>query len=172
MAVLVERKYIVTKTLLTLCIAALLATGCASPAGNKAIIRHWIEQGINQGNLAMADKLFAANFVAHTPQGDVQGVPEGPKQAVVTLRNAFPDIRFTISDQIAEGDKVATRWTASGTHEREFMGAAPTGKRITFSAIYVYRLARGKIVEVWTMSDTWGLLQQLGFTLSPSPGGG
>ncbi len=137
---------------------------------HTAIIRRWFEEGINQGNLAVVDELFASDFVFHEPAGDVRG-REALKRAVPGFRTAFPDMHITIEDQIVTGDKVVTRWTTVGTHQGAFMGIAPTGKRVTLTGIYIYRLAEGKIVELWTSRDDLGFLQQLG-VISPLERGG
>jgi predicted ester cyclase len=75
---------------------------------------------------------------------------------------AFPDFHITVDEMIAEGDKVAARWTATLTHEGEFMGIPPTGVQATISGMVIYRFADGKIVEIWHIGDSLGLLQQLG----------
>ena len=134
---------------------------------NRAVIRRWYEQGVNQGRLEDVYDLFHSDFVGHGPEGDVIGLEEGPVRAVMTLRSAFPDIRLSIEDEVAEGDKVVTRWSAVGTHLGEFMGQAPTGKTITINAIYIYRLEGGKIAELWLSPDTLGLMVQLGVVPPP-----
>ena len=134
---------------------------------NKAVIRRWYEQGVNQGQLEDVYDLFHSDFVGHGPEGDVRGLEEGPIRAVMALRSAFPDIRLSIDDEIAEGDRVVTRWSATGTHLGEFMGQAPTGKTITINAIYIYRLEGGKIAELWLSPDTLGLMVQLGVVPPP-----
>jgi predicted ester cyclase len=78
------------------------------------------------------------------------------------LRAAFPDLHQTIEEQIAEGDKVAYRWTARGTHLGELMGIAPTGNRVMFTGISIAHLAEGKIEEIWENYDALGMMQQLG----------
>jgi hypothetical protein len=85
-----------------------------------------------------------------------------------SLHAAFPDLHIDVEDMIAEGDKVVARVTASGTHQGEFMGIAPTGNRVEFSAIDIARIAEGKIVEHWSNSDQLGMMQQLGVMERPS----
>jgi predicted ester cyclase len=80
----------------------------------------------------------------------------------------FPDIQTTINDIVAEGDKVVTRWTNRGTHRAEWMGAAPTGRQVTYSGISIDRIASGRVVESWRTSDQLGLLQQIGAVSIPS----
>ncbi len=78
------------------------------------------------------------------------------------LRNAFPDITYTIEDLIAEGDKVVARWSAQGTHRGDFMGIPPTNKQVRFSEIEIIRVVDGKAVEEWEELDRLGLMTQLG----------
>ena len=132
---------------------------------SKRVVREWIQRGVNGGDLAAADELFDPNVVAHAPKGDLHGIDAGPKASVAMLRNAFPDIEITIHDLIAEGDKVASRWTARAKHDGEFMGISPTGTAVTFDGLYVYRVTNGRISEVWASFDALGLLRQIGKTL-------
>jgi len=88
---------------------------------NKAIIRRVLEEVWNKGNTSLIDEIVATDFVDHTPTGDVPG-PRGFEQQVRGFRNAFPDLRFTLEDIIAEKDKVVARWTACGTHKGDLMG--------------------------------------------------
>lgn len=129
---------------------------------NKAIVRRLIEEAW-KGNLDVIDELVDRDYVGYDPSNPepVRG-PEGMKEFVTTYRTAFPDANITIEDQIAEGDKVVTRWTGRGTHEGDLMGIAPTRKQATVTGISIARLADGKVVEDWTNWDTLGLMQQLG----------
>ena len=137
-------------------------------AENKAILRRFFEDLFNTGNLAVADEIVATDYLNHNAApGETPG-REGLKQFVAAVRTAFPDLHFTVEDQIAEGDKVVTRFTGRGTHRGEFMGIPPTGKAFAISGIGLYRLADGKIVEDRVQEDTLGMLQQLGAI--PSPG--
>lgn len=129
---------------------------------NKTLSRRVNEECFNRGNLAIADELLAADYVDHAaPPGLAAGV-EGFKQLVALYRTAFPDLHVTIEDQIAEGDRLATRFTTRGTHQGELMGIAPTGKVVTVSGIAIERMVGSKIVEHWLVSDQLGMLQQLG----------
>ena len=83
------------------------------------------------------------------------------------MRTAFPDLRISVEDQVAEGDKVVTRWRARGTHKGPFQGISPTGKRGEISGTIIDRIADGKIIECWSNSDDLGLLQQLGVVHMP-----
>ncbi len=154
----------------------LVCPGCRPPSTaqleeNKASVRLAFEEGWNKGNLTTVDEDVATNYVLHDPfSGEVKG-PEGYKQYVKMYRNAFPDLHFTIEDQIAEGDKVVTRWTCTGTHRGELMGIAPTGKLGTVTGIFIDRIAGGKAVETWAAWDALGMLQQLGVVPPMGQGG-
>jgi steroid delta-isomerase-like uncharacterized protein len=129
---------------------------------NKALIRHWCDEGFNKNNMAIADQVYAADVYYHEPSaGEVIGL-ERLKQFVVTWRKAFPDSLLAIDEQVAEDDRIATRWTFTGTHRGEFRGLAPTGRPIKFTAMYFYRFAGGKVVEIHAMVNLLKLLQQLG----------
>ena len=138
---------------------------------NKAIARRLFEGVWNQGKLDVADEILAADYVFHAPvPREVRG-PEGFKQFVSMYRTAFPDVQYTIEDQIAEGDKVVTRWTCTGTHTGELMGIPPTGVQVTVTGIVIGRIAGGKIVEDWGNWDALGMLQQLGVVPPIGEGG-
>ena len=134
---------------------------------NKGNERRLVEEGWNQGNTAVFDELFAADYLGHDPSGPLHG-PEGFKQFYATYRTAFPDTHLTIEDQIADQDTVASRWTATGTHQGPLMGIPPSGKRVRVTGITISRYASGKIAEEWFSYDTLGMLQQLGAI--PMPG--
>ena len=137
---------------------------------NKALIRREVEEVFSaQGDLEVADEIFAPEYVSHDPQSpeDVHG-PEGAKEFAMMYRNAFPDVQLSIEDQIAEGDKVVTRWRASGTHQGETEGLGPpTGNRMEMTGISIERLSEGKVVESWDNYDAMGMMQQLGHIPSP-----
>lgn len=129
---------------------------------NKALVLRDLEEIWSQGKLEVIDEIFAADFVGHTPGSpDIHG-PEDDKQYVTIYRTAFPDMQLTIEDMIAEGDKVAVRWTFTGTHKGELMGIPPTGVQVTMTGISIGRFAGGKFVEGWDYGDALGLMQQLG----------
>ena len=140
---------------------------------NKAVSRRFLMEIFGQGKLAVADEIIALDHVNSGP-GALPGLPPGPegsKQLVMVYRNAFPDVQFTIDEQIAEGDKVVTRWTARGTHKGELAGIPPTGKSATVTGMGVDRIVNGKIVESWGVFDQFGMLQQLGVIPKPEPSG-
>lgn len=129
---------------------------------NKAIARRWNEEIWSKGSLATIDELFATDYVCHYP-GDPTPDRESYKQWVAMSFAAFADVHCTIEDMVAEGDKVALRWTWRVTHSKgEYMGIAPTGKQMTITGIFILRIEGGKIVEEWGNSDDLGMMQQLG----------
>lgn len=128
---------------------------------NKQLIRRAFEDVYNRGNLDLIDELVSSDFVAHSSTEDVYG-PAGIKQFVTELRTAFPDLHMTIDDQVAEGDRVVTRWTATGTHTGPYRGIPPTGKQGKITGIDIDRIVDGKGVECWSNEDDLGMLQQLG----------
>lgn len=137
-------------------------------AQNKAIDRRILEEVYSQGDLDVADELIAADFIGHASTPGIAGQGrEEYKQFVVGLRAAFPDLTITVEDQLAEGDKVLTRWLARGTHTGEFQGIPPTGRRGELAGMTVERFANGKVVECWSNTDDLGLLQQLGVMSAP-----
>jgi len=135
---------------------------------NKVLARRAIEEVWGQGNYALVEDLYADNYAGHQPPEEHHGL-EGVKHYFTMLREAFPDIRFTVEDQIAEGDRVVTRWSSSATHTGEFMGIAPTGRSGVVTGITINRCANGEIVEAWTNLDALGLMQQLGAISTPDP---
>jgi steroid delta-isomerase-like uncharacterized protein len=138
----------------------------------KALERRLYEE-CNKGKaaaMAVIDELYATDLVYHSSTGrDIRGVKDY-KQHVSDMYSAFPDFHFTIDDMVVEGDKVAVRFTATGTHKGEFRGIPPTNKKVTMWEIQIDRVAGGKFVEGWSRYDTLGLMQQLG--LIPTPGKG
>jgi steroid delta-isomerase-like uncharacterized protein len=141
-----------------------------STEANKAVVIQLYEEVFNKGDLDLADKLIAPDAVNHDPAAP-PNIPSGAlgvKAVVTMLRNAFPDDHHTIEDLVAEGDKVVVRLTHSGTHQGSFLGLAPTGKHITNTSIHIFRMASGKIVEVWANRDDLGVLQQLGAIPAPA----
>lgn len=137
---------------------------------NKAVPRRFIEGAFNEGKLAVIDEVIAPNYVNHVAGTEIHG-QDGMKQFVTTYRTAFPDCRYTIEDQVAEGDKVVTRWTARGTQEGELLGVPPTGKYVSLHGIVIDRLEDGKLAETWNEADMLGMLQQLGVVPTPTAAG-
>lgn len=131
---------------------------------NKDLARRFMEEAYNKGNVDFIDEVVASDYVAHDPNSPegTGGGADGAKQFVETYRSAFPDLRMTIEDLIAEGDKVVVRWTARGTHQGELMGIPPSGNRVEVTGISVDRIEGGKFVEGWSSYDALGMMQQIG----------
>lgn len=136
----------------------------------KDLERRFFDEMLNRGELSAGDDLFASDSV------DYAGFPgqapgrEGFKQAVVMMHQAFPDIHYTIEDMVAEGDRIATRWTLRGTHQGEFFGIPATGNQVSVEGIHILRFVDGQIVECWEVWDQLSMLRQLGAL--PDIGGG
>jgi len=135
----------------------------------KALVRRFFEES-NKGKaaaMAVIDELFATNIAYHGGGGEeIRGIKDY-KQSTSESYSASPDLHFTIDDIVAEGDKVAVRFTFSGTHKGEIMGIPPTNKKLTIWGINIYRVVGGKFVEGWERADTLGLMQQLGVVPTP-----
>jgi len=130
---------------------------------NKAIVRRVFEELWNNGNLSVADQLFTPTYTDHDPSTpDFGHGPESERKRVTLYRTAFPDLRLTIEDIIAEGETVMARWSCRGTHKGDLSGIAPTGKQINISGVTVARLSNGKLAEGYVHWDALGLMQQLG----------
>jgi steroid delta-isomerase-like uncharacterized protein len=130
---------------------------------NKNAVRRLFEEVWNKDQQRVADELFAPNYTHHdssTP--DVGRGPESEKKRVTLYRNAFPDIRLTVEDLIAEGETVTARWSCHGTHKGDLNGIAATGRQFTISGISIARFTNGKISEGWVNWDALGMMQQLG----------
>ena len=133
----------------------------------KAITRRHIEKVMSEGDIAAIDELFASNVAFHdpaTPGGEIHGT-SNLKQFFTDLHAGFA-MHFTVEDMFAEGDRVACRWTGHFTHRGEFAGIPPTGKRAIAAGMGIFKIAGGKIEEVWVNFDALGLVQQLGAKLS------
>ena len=125
-------------------------------------------EGISKGNLAIVEELVAADLVEHSPfvPGQAPG-RQGTSELFTMIHAALPDLRITVEDMVAEGDKVVARGTFSGPHKGEFTGIAPTGKHITIGMIEILRIVGGKLVEHWNVVDSLGMMQQLGVVPPP-----
>jgi steroid delta-isomerase-like uncharacterized protein len=130
---------------------------------NSSLIRRWFEEVWNKGRMEAIDEMASPDVVGH---GQAQhatdiGLKEF-KPFVRALRSAFPDMKVNIDYVIEQGDKVVARWTATMTHKGEFLGFAPTGKKVTVTGTTTQRISGGKIVEGWDNWDQLGLLVQIG----------
>jgi steroid delta-isomerase-like uncharacterized protein len=150
--------------------AVIIIGGCGSEpdgsgtmAQNKKIQRGYIE-ALNRGDTAFVDGYLHPEYVFHGAMGGLN--KEQFSQTHSAIVAAFPDLKLTIEDQIAEGDKVVMRWTGRGRHEGEFQGLAPTGKEVVITGITISRIEGGKEIEAWEEVNMLGLMQQLGVITS------
>ena len=134
---------------------------------NKALVRRIFEEGINQNKQGVFDELIALSYVNRDIPAPTPG-PVGFKMVIGMFLAAFPDMRVTIEEELAEGNKVITRGYFTGTHKGDFQGIPPTGKQIKVKYIDIWLVENGKLVENWVRLDELGMMQQLG--VIPAPG--
>ena len=128
---------------------------------NKAVVRRWLEEAMEKGNLDIVDELFAETYVFRMPGATATG-PEEMREIATSYKTAFPDMKITIDDQIAEGERVVTKWTAQGTHQGPLGDIYPTGKSVTMTGVLITRFVGGKPAEDWQNFDELGMLRQIG----------
>lgn len=135
---------------------------------NKAIVRRYYEEVLNEGKVNVLEEIAVQDYDEHDPlPGQVNGL-DGLRQRVEMLRSALAP-HFTIEDIIAEGDRVVVRWINRGTHVGELMGIPPTGKTFSMAGIDIIQMRDAKMAEHWHVVDVFGQMQQLG--LIPQPAG-
>jgi predicted ester cyclase len=135
----------------------------------KAFVKRHDEDVINRKDLSVLERDISPQYVDHASLPGFSPGLAGAEAMLSMLHTAFPDLQATIEDAIAEGDKVVVRKSWTGTHEGEFMGAAPTGKRVKFEGIVIWRIEDGLLAERWATIDRFALMQQLG--VIPRSGG-
>jgi steroid delta-isomerase-like uncharacterized protein len=131
---------------------------------NKRLIERFYEEVWARGNLAFTEQVFAEDYIRHDLRA-TRATPGSAGQARIAeqFRRAFPDLQWRIDLILGEGDLVAARWTASGTHTGDWSDVAATGKRAEFSGVNIFRFnSDGKVAEIWNHRDDLGLLEQLG----------
>jgi predicted ester cyclase len=133
---------------------------------NEAIVREWVEAGLNGDDLTVVDKHFAPDYRLTGPGVEVVG-REAFKGFAGMWRTAFPDVRFSLAELVAGGDKVAWRFVIAGTQEGEIFGVPPTQRPVNVEVIVISRFANGKWVEDHVVFDMFGMLQQLGAIPAP-----
>jgi steroid delta-isomerase-like uncharacterized protein len=135
---------------------------------NKAVVRGYIEQVWNGRRPDLLDQYMAEDIVHHDSPGltDRKSIQD----FIATTQNSFPDFRIRIEAEIAEGDLVVLRQTMSGTQQGEFMGLPASGKQFSMIGVYIFRIAGGKIAELWGLSNSLGMMQQLGAIPTPEYG--
>jgi len=131
---------------------------------NKAIVQRYVDEMQNARSLDNIEDIFAEDFVDHMASsgGLFLGGMDGLKRGYATFLKAFPDLHVTVEDMIAEGDKVVAYKTVAGTHRGTHLGIPPTGKRVQWQNIGIYRIKNGKIAEYWGLLDEMSLKRQLG----------
>ena len=129
---------------------------------NKVIVRRWFDEIYTKKRLELMDELHAEDFVWHGPSGATVTSRDGMRDLLRVYIAAFPDVHFTVEDQMSDGDQVVTRWSARATHSGEFEGTAPTGNSIMFTGITISRLENGQLVEEWENFDEMSLMRQIG----------
>lgn len=139
---------------------------------NRILLRRFVDQVINTGDVGLVPGFVGEDFEDHDPPPGASPDISGIGRAFTRVRASFPDFRATVEDLVAEGDRVAYRWTFRGTHLGDFGGIPPTGRVAVWSVIGIARFAEGKMVERWQRIDTAGLLGQLGdSSVVPQPAG-
>ena len=142
-----------------------------TPEERKEFVRRAYEEVFNKGNLTAAAEYFGPDFVNQAGPPDWPHGPESIRRTVEMLRSAFPDLRYTIEEVIVEGERIAARWIARGTHTGELAGPMghvhPTGKRVAFQGITMGRVVDWKAGESWVISDQLGMMRQIGVMTSP-----
>jgi len=128
---------------------------------NKLTVRAFIAAAYCHADLAAIDAYLAPELVDHSPMSGLPPTRDGLRLLFAALRTAFPDLQATIHDQVAEGDKVVTRKTLTGTHEGPFLDLPPTGNRVSFEVIDILRLAGGRVIERWCVIDQLALLRTI-----------
>jgi steroid delta-isomerase-like uncharacterized protein len=128
---------------------------------NGQVMRRAFEEIMTRGNIAAINELFASDFTGHDTSGGTFGREEF-REGVLDMLSAFSDRQVKIADQVVAADKVVTRWQATGVHAGEFNGIPATGRRVSLTGISIDRIAGGRIVESWEVTDDAGLLRQLG----------
>ena len=129
---------------------------------NKALARRYFADLFGRGDVTLADELLARELRSNGSDSS----PAELARFVTALREAFPDWRNTIEQQVAEGDTVVTRVTSRGTQRGPWLGIPPSGRAVTRGGIFIFRIAEGRIAEIWDCTDQLGFLRQLGATLT------
>ena len=134
----------------------------------KSLVRRLYAE-VSAGNLDALDELISDDMVEHEETAGLEPTKEGVKQFFAMFRAAFPDLGMEAHEMLAEGDLVCVRGTMTGTHQGEFMGIPPTGKRVEMQLIDIVRVRDGQAVEHWGVTDALSLMQQLGAIPEEAP---
>jgi steroid delta-isomerase-like uncharacterized protein len=128
---------------------------------NKSLVRRYYEELWNRWGWPLADELIAEGLTFRGSLGVAAQGRDGLRDYMRAVRRAFPDFHNRVEDLVAEGDKVVARLTYTGTHHGELFGIGPTGKRVTYAGVAIFRIEAGRITEGWVLGDVHGLMQQL-----------
>ena len=134
---------------------------------NEAVVRRFVEDCLNGRNPDLVDELFSPDYVNYAAPAGVSPDLEGYKERVASVLRGFPDLQVTIEDLFSDGDRVAIRLSASGTHKGDSLGLSATGRFASWTATAIYQVVDGEIVQRWENRDDLGLMQQLGAVSQP-----
>jgi steroid delta-isomerase-like uncharacterized protein len=126
------------------------------------VVRQWYQELWDTWNIAIADDLFTDDYTLHLSGVSEPISREGTKHVLAMFRSAFPDLKHTVDELIADGDTVAARWTVRGTHQGDFQGIAASGKPVFVSGTTFHHMRADRIAETWLTMDTMDLMKQLG----------
>jgi predicted ester cyclase len=136
---------------------------------NEATYRRWFDEGCSEGNIDLADELYSPDYVTHAVRPGLPPTLEGLKIFIRALREGMPDLRCPVDQAVAEGDRVAGRFSLHGTHRGTLLGIPPTGNKVDVGVMVIARFdAAGKWIEDWVCWDQVGLFQQLGVIPAPA----
>jgi len=136
---------------------------------NAATYRRWFDEGCSRGNIDLADQLYAPDYVTHAVGPTLPPTLDGLKMFIRALREGIPDLHCPMEEVVAEGDRVAGRFTMQGTHAGTLFGIPATGKVVRVGVMVIARFdAAGKWVEDWASWDQLGMMQQLGVIPAPA----
>jgi steroid delta-isomerase-like uncharacterized protein len=136
---------------------------------NKRVFEKLVEEAYSKGNVDVLNEIFAPNFTEHQA-GIVPPTAEGVKRSIAAIRGAFPDMKLTVEEMVASGDKVWARLTGRGMHRGPFVGIPPTGKSIVITVMDECRFENGQIVEHWGVADQLAVMAQIGALPRPPRG--
>lgn len=135
-------------------------------SANERTAHRWHLEIVQEGKTALADEILTPDVVIHAREHEFRGL-DAAKQIQKTLHAAIPDVKFTHHEALADGDRVAIRWSLTGTHQGDYSGVPASGNPIALSGVDWYHFRDGKISEIWIVQDTASLLRQMGATRLP-----
>lgn len=138
-----------------------------SLAANKQLVRRIWQELVNGNRQETIAELVHPDFQDHTPLPGMSSGVEGLRQRLTVLHGAFPDFHSQIEQLFGEGDRVAALISSTGTHQRDFVGAPPSGRRFSIQEIHILRIADGRMAEHWGIPDFFAMLEQLGLVAAP-----